>query len=69
VPALITQSVSVREWEDDPTSPSRRVGSVLHYRLKAAIASAPPAGGPARPDTAVRTVIRDTRQASERDRG
>jgi hypothetical protein len=39
VPALIAQSVNAREWEDDPTSPSRRVGSVLHYRLQAAIAS------------------------------
>ena len=34
VPALITEAVTCREWEDDPTSPSRRVGSVLHYRVK-----------------------------------
>jgi hypothetical protein len=90
VPALITQAVSAREWEDDPTSPSRRVGGVLHYRLKAAIASSKPEGhglppqvadvvvggiapasgreGPARPDAAVRTVIRDTRQPPERGR-
>ncbi|HEX6523329.1 MAG TPA: hypothetical protein VF070_25515 [Streptosporangiaceae bacterium] len=37
--ALITTAVNCREWEDDPTSPARRVGSILHYRIKAAIAS------------------------------
>jgi hypothetical protein len=30
VPALITTAVTCREWEDDPTSPSRQVGGVLH---------------------------------------
>jgi hypothetical protein len=45
VPALITQAVTCREWEDDPRSPSRQVGGVLHYRLKAAVASSTAVGG------------------------
>jgi hypothetical protein len=39
VGALLTQAVNCREWEDDLTSPSRRVGSVLHYRVSGLIAS------------------------------
>lgn len=39
VPALITEAVNCREWEDDPTSPARRVGSVLHYRIRSVMAS------------------------------
>jgi hypothetical protein len=39
IDALITAAVNCREWEDDPKSPSRRVGSVLLYRVKGAIAS------------------------------
>jgi hypothetical protein len=37
--ALVTAAVNCREWEDDPKSPSRRVGSVLLYRVRGAIAS------------------------------
>jgi hypothetical protein len=37
--ALLTQAVNCRDWEDDPRSPSRRVGSVLHYRISGLIAS------------------------------
>jgi MobA/VirD2-like, nuclease domain len=39
IDALITEAVTCRDWEDDPTSPSRRVGSVLQYRIRRAIAS------------------------------
>jgi len=39
VDALLARAVNCREWEDDPRSPSRRVGSVLHYRIKGLIAS------------------------------
>lgn len=39
VGALLTRAVTCREWEDDPTSPSRRVAAVLHYRVKSLIAS------------------------------
>jgi hypothetical protein len=38
VPALLTQVVTCREFEDDPYSPARRVAGVLHYRLRAALA-------------------------------
>jgi hypothetical protein len=37
--ALLTRAVNSRAWEDDPQSPSRRVGGVLHHRIQAAIAS------------------------------
>jgi hypothetical protein len=37
--ALITHVVEFRKFEDDETSPSRRVAGVLHYRLKSALAS------------------------------
>jgi hypothetical protein len=39
IDALITHAVTCRDWEDDPRSPSRRVGGVLHHRIEAAIAS------------------------------
>jgi len=39
VPALLTQAVTCRDWEDDDRSPSIRVASVLHYRVKGAVAS------------------------------
>jgi hypothetical protein len=39
VPALITRAVTCREWEDDPTSPARRVSSVLRYRITSIMAS------------------------------
>jgi hypothetical protein len=39
VPALLTEAVTCRDWEDDLRSPSRRVASVLHYRVKGAVAS------------------------------
>ncbi|MBV9450722.1 MAG: hypothetical protein JO345_33010 [Streptosporangiaceae bacterium] len=39
VDALLTKAVTSRDWEDDPISPSRRVGGVLHHRIQAAIAS------------------------------
>jgi hypothetical protein len=39
VAALLTTAVNRRQWEDDPTSPSHRVGSVLHYRINGLIAS------------------------------
>jgi hypothetical protein len=30
---LLTEAVTMRDWEDDQKSPSRRVASVLHYRI------------------------------------
>jgi hypothetical protein len=39
IDALLTQAVTSREWEEDPVSPSRRTGSVLHYRIQGLIAS------------------------------
>jgi hypothetical protein len=39
VAALLTTAVNRRQWEDDPTSPSHRVGGVLHYRITGLIAS------------------------------
>jgi len=39
VAALLTTAVNRRQWEDDPTSPSHRVGGVLHYRINGLIAS------------------------------
>jgi hypothetical protein len=39
IDALLTKAVTSRDWEDDPISPSRRVGGVLHHRAQAAIAS------------------------------
>jgi hypothetical protein len=39
VHALLAEAVTCREWEQDETSPSRRVGSVLHYRVRSLIAS------------------------------
>jgi hypothetical protein len=39
VAALLTTAVNRRQWEDDPTSPSHRVGGVLHYRISDLIAS------------------------------
>jgi hypothetical protein len=39
IDALLTHAVTSRDWEDDPRSPSRRVGGVLHHRIEAAIAS------------------------------
>jgi len=39
VAALLTTAVNRRQWEDDPASPSHRVGGVLHYRINALIAS------------------------------
>jgi len=66
VPALITHSVKAREWEDDPTSPSRRIGSVLHYRLRAAIASG--RGLPQQVDHAARPMTRIAQQPSGHDR-
>jgi hypothetical protein len=39
VGALLTRAVNSRAWEDDPQSPSRRVGGVLHHRIEAVIAS------------------------------
>jgi hypothetical protein len=30
---LLTEAVTMRDWEDDQRSPSRRVAGVLHYRL------------------------------------
>lgn len=39
ISALLARAVTCREWEEDPVSPSRRTGSVLHYRIKGLIAS------------------------------
>jgi hypothetical protein len=39
VDALLTHAVTCRAWEDDPLSPSRRVGGVLLHRVETAIAS------------------------------
>jgi hypothetical protein len=62
VPALINRAITVREWEDDPRSPSRQVGGVLHYRLKAAIASSMPGSG-SLPAEVARTVASATAPA------
>jgi hypothetical protein len=39
VDALLTDAVTCRQFEDDPDNPSRRVASVLHYRIKARLAA------------------------------
>jgi hypothetical protein len=39
IDALLTKAVTYRDWEDDPVSPSRRVASVLHYRVQGLIAT------------------------------
>jgi hypothetical protein len=36
--ALVTHIVECRKFEDDETSPSRRVAGVLYYRLRSALA-------------------------------
>jgi hypothetical protein len=43
---LLTHVVESRKFENDETSPSRRIAGVLHYRLKAALAGSdfPPRG-------------------------
>ena len=39
VPALISEAVTCRKWEDDQISPARRIGPILLYRIDAAIAT------------------------------
>ncbi|HXL94477.1 MAG TPA: hypothetical protein VN969_36560 [Streptosporangiaceae bacterium] len=74
VPALLTQAVTCRDWEDDDQSPSRRVASVLHYRVKGAVASGdfPPGQVPDSrlpdsplPDGLGELIARSTAPASE----
>jgi len=69
VPKLITDAVTSREWEDDVRSPSRQVGGVLHYRLRAAIADSGQAGrspGGALPAEAAKAVASATAPAGTR---
>jgi hypothetical protein len=35
---LLTDAVTCRRFEDDPTDPANRVAGVLHYRIKARLA-------------------------------
>jgi hypothetical protein len=39
IDALLTHAITSRDWENDPQSPSRRVGGVLLHRIETAIAS------------------------------
>lgn len=38
---VLTQAVTMREFEQDPVSPARRVAGVLHYRIESVLADKP----------------------------
>jgi hypothetical protein len=70
VGALLTRAVNSRAWEDDPRSPSRRVGGVLHHRIEAAIASGefkPAANGSGLPPSVAQAVANAAAPAGSRN--